>query len=950
MKRLLLGFLCFGAMGLLTLSSCQKAPELTITSPASIELSADGSNGTITFTANRGWTASSSDSWVTVSPSSGEASDKPVTVTVRSNANTTYDDRTATVTIRMEELSQTITVRQPANLGIIVPTQAFVLTSEGRTIDVEVQANVQYTVDISVDWIRQPGTKGLTSTKYSFSIAENTTYDDREGKITIKSQNTSVPDQIITVKQAQKDAILVKDTSFDMPYGGGEIEFKVEANVAFDVKSTADWLHYVGTKGLSSSTLKLTVDENTTYDTREGKVEITQQNGSIKHTVTVNQAGRIAVTSVELDQTSLTLKPEETATLIATVQPDNATDKTVTWTTSDPEIATVDETGKVTAIKDGIATITAKAGEKTTTCEVKVSSSVYVGNAVDLGIIITREDGSAYKLLWADCNLGTDKPEGYGDYYAWGETEEKEDYSWETYKFRTSGDSSDNVQFSKYNTNESFGPVDNKTVLDPEDDVAYVKLGGKWRMPTNAEWTALLNSDNCTWLWTTQNGVYGRLVTSNKNGNSIFLSAAGYRGGTHLSSTGSRGYYWSSISTYPTASLCIFFSLDKLYIAAPLRCEGQPVRPVMEVEIPVTSIELNKTSFELGVGETETLVATIKPENATDKTVTWTSSDSSIASVDNTGKVTAIKEGTATITAKAGEKTAECQVTVCIPVTSIELDKTELSLEQGKTATLTATVKPDNATDKTVTWTSSNSEIATVDNTGKVTVIKEGVATITAKAGEKSASCSVVVYNKVPDGAVDLGIIMTRDDGSKYCLFWAECNIGASKPEEYGDYYAWGETETWTLESYKWATTNVYNMTKYCPTDKADYWYGTGSPDGKTVLDPEDDVAHVKLGGKWRIPTDAEWTELRNKCTWTWTTQNGVNGRLVTSKNNGNSIFLPAAGCDLLYEVGSDGYYWSSSLDLGYPMGAMLEHFDSGEIFMCYGYRCYGLPVRPVTD
>ena len=101
----------------------------------------------------------------------------------------------------------------------------------------------------------------------------------------------------------------------------------------------------------------------------------------------------------------------------------------------------------------------------------------------------------------------------------------------------------------------------------------------------------------------------------------------------------------------------------------------------------------------------------------------------------------------------------------------------------------------------------------------------------------------------------------------------------------------------------------------------------------------------------WRMPTDAEWTELRTKCTWTWTTRNGVKGYLVS--NNGDSIFLPAAGYrngTSLNDVDTDGYYWSSSLDLGYPMGAMLEHFDSGVNFMCYGYRCYGLPVRPVTD
>ena len=270
--------------------ACQKAPELTITSPGSIELSADGSSGSITFTANRDWSVSCQDSWITVSPSSGSASDGSVTVTVRCNANTTYEDRTATVTIRMEELSQKVTVRQPANLGIILPSQAYNLTSDARSIEVEVKANVEYTVEVSADWIRQTGTKALTSKTLAFSIEENQTYDAREGKITIKSNNPSVQDQVITVKQAQKDAIIVKDTSFDMPYGGGEIEFKMEANVAFDVKTDADWLHYVSTKALSTSTVKLKIDENATFSARSGKVDVTQQGGSLKHTITVNQA------------------------------------------------------------------------------------------------------------------------------------------------------------------------------------------------------------------------------------------------------------------------------------------------------------------------------------------------------------------------------------------------------------------------------------------------------------------------------------------------------------------------------------------------------------------------------------------------------------------------------------------------------------------------------------
>lgn len=376
--------------------SCQKAPELTITSTSAVDLSVDGSSGSITFTANRDWTASSSDSWVSISPSSGKASDGTVTVTVRCNANTTYDDRTATVTIRMEDLSKTVTVRQPANKGVILPKQLFDLQSDANSIDVEVQANVQYTVSSSVDWIKQAGTKGLTSKTLTFSIEENKTYDPREGKITIKPQDSNVQEQVISVKQAQKDALNVEKTSYEMPYGGGGIEVKVEANVAFEVKPSVDWIQYVETKALSNSTVYLTIAENPTFEKREGTIEIKQQNGSLKHTITVKQAGRIAVTSIELDQTTLTLKPEETASLIATIKPDNATDKTVNWSTSDPGVATVDETGLVRAIKEGTATITAKAGDIKTTCSVSVHKVIPVSSiSLNEKKLVIKEEESA---------------------------------------------------------------------------------------------------------------------------------------------------------------------------------------------------------------------------------------------------------------------------------------------------------------------------------------------------------------------------------------------------------------------------------------------------------------------------------------------------------------------------------------------------------------------------
>ncbi len=171
--------------------------------------------------------------------------------------------------------------------------------------------------------------------------------------------------------------------------------------------------------------------------------------------------------------------------------------------------------------------------------------------------------------------------------------------------------------------------------------------------------------------------------------------------------------------------------------------------------IVVTSVKLDKTELALTVGDAAVqLKASVAPDNATDKTVTWSSDKTSVATVDATGKVTAVAEGEATITAKAGDKTATCKVTVKAPVvavTSVKLDKTELALTVGDAAVqLKATVAPDNATDKTVTWTSDKPAVATVDATGKVTAVAEGEATITAKAGDKTATCKVTVKAAAP--------------------------------------------------------------------------------------------------------------------------------------------------------------------------------------------------------
>ena len=201
---------------------------------------------------------------------------------------------------------------------------------------------------------------------------------------------------------------------------------------------------------------------------------------------------------------------------------------------------------------------------------------------------------------------------------------------------------------------------------------------------------------------------------------------------------------------------------------------------------------------------------------------------------------------------------------------------------------------------------------------------------------------------------------------------WATCNVGAISPKGYGDYFAWGETEPYYngdsqnptgwksgkssgywWSSYKYCKGGPTTMTKYC--NNSSYGF-IGFTDSKTVLDPEDDVAHVNWGGDWRMPTKAEFDELCNSsnCIWTWTMENGVNGYKVVSKKSGyegNYIFLPAAGFlrgTYLYDVGSYCNYWSSSLCTDYPPCAYYLYFSSGYCGTSSIGRSFGRSVRPV--
>jgi hypothetical protein len=280
--------------------------------------------------------------------------------------------------------------------------------------------------------------------------------------------------------------------------------------------------------------------------------------------------------------------------------------------------------------------------------------------------------------LWATFNVGASTPEEYGDYFAWGETEPKEEYSWETYKL-TSEPSLTFEYINKYTVEDDWRYYswynrdgefigDGLTELLPEDDAATVNWGSEWQTPSYEQTVELLN--NTTQQWTTQNGVNGTRLISNVNGESIFLPAAGQYRDKTLRDEGSYCVYWTRTltgETYMVFGLGLA-SIGRVPDCYPSRYYGICVRPVRK--ILASAIVLDKTQLNLDAdkGQTAQLTATVQPANfVSNKKVTWESSDNYVASVDQTGLVKAITPGTCTITCRATDGSgvkAECYVIV----------------------------------------------------------------------------------------------------------------------------------------------------------------------------------------------------------------------------------------------------------------------------------------------
>ncbi len=548
-------------------------------------------------------------------------------------------------------------------------------------------------------------------------------------------------------------------------------------------------------------------------------------------------------------------------------------------------------------------------------------------------------------LRWATCNVDAATAEAYGNYYAWGETATKDVY---------------------YDNNYTYS--DSPTTLPADADAATVQWGAGWRMPTSEEFNELKN--RCSTTWTTQNGVSGRLFTSRTNGNSIFLPAAGRMYGNSIYDATNYGEYLSSSIAANNTSYAKIFRIysSGSDISGYYRYMGYSVRPVctgittpsvttgMASNITITSAtisgnaisdgdtDITARGFMYGTSE-DSLTLTVQSGSGSGNfTADLTDLNSGIVyyymayatnSAGTTyGGIMSFSTGPVVTTGQVSNITSS-DATISGEVVSYgEVNITLRGFIYG--------TSEDNLTQNIQCGSGTGSFTANLtDLTSNTTYYYKAFATnsVSTSYGEVRSFTTPEIGREW----VDLGL----PSGT----LWATCNVGANSPEEYGDYFAWGETstkETYNSSTYKYGYLNSTSstLTKYC--NNADYG-NNGFTDTLTTLEACDDAATANWGPGWRMPTYDEMNELNNNCTVTWTTQNGVNGRLFTGPN-GNSIFLPAAGYRYGSELsaGSFSRYWSSSLYTDYPYYARYLYFHSGNCYIDYYYRCYGYSVRPV--
>ncbi|MBR4455918.1 MAG: Ig-like domain-containing protein [Solobacterium sp.] len=509
---------------------------------------------------------------------------------------------------------------------------------------------------------------------------------------------------------------------------GESIKFICNVTPENATDSTVTWY--------SSDTSVATVDENgLVHAIKKGNAFITAVSNDGKHSSSriIRVDDSLKVSSINFSEYRLNLDCGEKKTINYYIYPDDADDNSVTWYSYDPAIATVDQSGIVTAVSKGITAVkvVSNDGGYMATCQINVGEadpSVIHVESVSLDkTAVTMEKGGTETLtaavlpanaankdiLWKSDNSAVATVDSTG---------------------KVTGVSGGTANITATTVDGGKTATCTVTVSVPVTGVSLDKTELTMVKDSNETLTATILPEDATnkeVIWSTSDSSVATVADG-------VVTAVG--GGTAIiSAKTSDGNYEA-------------------------QCE-------VTVNVPVSGVSLNKETLTLDAGASETLTATVLPENATNKNVTWSSSDTGVATVDSAGKVTAVAAGTAniTVTTVNGEKTAACAVTVVVPVTGISLNKTETTIAKGSAETLTAAIAPATATDKTVTWSSNKTAVATVDSTGKVTAVSNGTADITAKSkdGNFEATCTVTVVTPVTGVSLNKTELTLTKDASE---------------------------------------------------------------------------------------------------------------------------------------------------------------------------------------
>ena len=437
----------------------------------------------------------------------------------------------------------------------------------------------------------------------------------------------------------------------------------------------------------------------------------------------------VAVTGVTVGSASLSLTEGGTGTISYTISPSNATNQGVSFKSSDPSVASVDGTGKVTAGKPGTAsiTVTTSDGGKTATCTVTVTAKTVAVTGVKLDkTTLELAVGASQKLTASvEPSNATNK-----------------EVTW-----KSSDDKVATVGTDGTVTGVKAGTVTISVTTKDGSKTATCKVTVTAK--TVAVTGVTLNKSTVSIVI----GETFKLVPTVKPDDATNKEVTWKSSNTAVATVAEDGTITAVKAGTATITCTTKDGAKKATCAVTVTSKA----------VAVTGVTLNKSKISITVGETFKLEPTISPSNATNKEVEWKSSNTAVATVAEDGTVTAVKAGTATITCttKDGAKKATCSVEVktgTVAVTGVTLDKEKITVIIGTPQKLTATVKPDNATNKEVTWSSSNTSVATVGTDGTVKGVKTGTATITCttKDGSKKATCSVTVYPK-PDSVWENG-------------------------------------------------------------------------------------------------------------------------------------------------------------------------------------------------